>query len=104
MPRSPAGYEEIRPGRKGFHTYNDSDKHDAHLPIKRGETSRSPLRNRGWVQTLIVVFSSLIFFGMGTAVGRRFPRGERKWGMLGKLFHFRNDGWAWNLLLFKYGI
>ncbi|THV45503.1 hypothetical protein BGAL_0481g00040 [Botrytis galanthina] len=82
MPRSPAGYEEIRPGRKGFHTYNDSDKHDAHLPIKKGETSRTPLRNRGWVQILIVLFLSLIFFGMGTAVGRRFPRGERKWGML----------------------
>ncbi|TGO64536.1 hypothetical protein BOTNAR_0087g00170 [Botryotinia narcissicola] len=82
MPRSPAGYEEIRPGKKGLNTYNDSDKNDNHMPIRRGETSRTPLRNRGWVQIFIVAFLSLIFFGVGTAVGRRFPKEERKWGLL----------------------
>ncbi|TGO25447.1 hypothetical protein BPAE_0080g00390 [Botrytis paeoniae] len=83
MPRSPAGYEKIRPGKKGFNTYNDSDENDTRMPIKReGKTSRIPLRNRGWVQILIVAFLSLVFFGMGTALGRRFPRGEGRLGLL----------------------
>ncbi|CCD50389.1 hypothetical protein BofuT4_P090760.1 [Botrytis cinerea T4] len=83
MPRGPAGYEEIRPGKKGFATYSDGHENDTHMPINReGETSRIPLRNRGWVQILVLAFLSLVFLGMGIAVGGRVPREERKWGLL----------------------
>ncbi|TEY77425.1 hypothetical protein BOTCAL_0055g00330 [Botryotinia calthae] len=83
MPRGPAGYEEIRPGKQGFATYHDGHENDTHMPINReGEMSRIPLRNRGWVQILVLGFLSLVFLGMGIVVGGRVPGEERRWGLL----------------------
>lgn len=76
MPLRPsgAGYEELRTGKD----------ESTHPPITR-ETTRIPLRNRGWVQIFIVIFISLIFSGIGAAVGRRYATMERKFGLLGML-------------------
>ncbi|KAF7868669.1 hypothetical protein EAF04_005199 [Stromatinia cepivora] len=75
-PRSPAGYEELRAGKDEVDTQNNK-----HAAITR-ESIRTPLRNKGWVQILIVMFLSLMSFGVGAAVGRRYPRMERKLGLL----------------------
>lgn len=79
MPRtsSSAGYEELRTGKDevGTHSRANMDR----------ETRRIPLRNRGWVQIVMMVVISVVFFGIGVGADRRHSRIERKLGLLGEL-------------------
>ncbi|QSZ29866.1 hypothetical protein DSL72_004384 [Monilinia vaccinii-corymbosi] len=76
MPRtlSKAGYEELRPGK------DEAGSH-SHTAIDR-ETSRGPLRNRGWVQIVVLVVVSVLFLGIGVGAGRVHSRMERRLGLL----------------------
>lgn len=82
MPRkeSSAGYEELRRGKEEGDAANVVDTH----VLMSLKTGRVPLRNRGWVQVLVVMVVAVVFFGVGTVAGRRFPRLERRLGLLGE--------------------